>query len=33
MTTKAMKTLNKIAGARLTLGKTIRAIRLCEESS
>lgn len=31
MTTKAMKTLNKIVGGHLTLGKAIKAIRLCDE--
>ncbi len=29
MTTKAMKAVNKITGGRLTLGKAIKAIRLC----
>ena len=31
MTTRTMKTLDKITGGRLTLGKAIRAIRLCDD--
>ena len=31
MITNAMSTLNNITGGELTLGKAIRAIRLCEE--
>jgi len=31
MTTKTMKTLNAITGGELTLGKTIRSIRLCDD--
>jgi len=31
MITRTMKKLNDITGASLTLGKAIRAIRLCEE--
>ena len=31
MTTNTMKTLNKITGGELTLGKAIKAIRLCDE--
>ena len=31
MITKAMKTLNSITGGDLTLGKAVRAIRLCDD--
>ncbi len=33
MTTKTMKCLNKIVGSQLTLGKAIRAVRMCDEIS
>lgn len=33
MTTKTMKKLNSITGSALTLGKALKAIRLCDEIS